>query len=119
MKGWVCAIGRWAGWRVDGFILLGAACQAAPGFALPAGVSPSSAPAAQWEATAERVLGLADRLFVLQERRAEISDAQGEAIVNASQCAQLLFRYCIESRLQHLLRALPPAAVTNAYAMCV
>ena len=61
----------------------------------------------------EAALGLADRILDLYRKRDALSDSQGEAVLNTVQCCQLLLRFCIESKLLHLLRAYPPEVLAD------
>ena len=72
----------------------------------------------QWAHAVDGIVALGQRVLTLVDRRVEIGIAQKEAILNAAQCASLLIRFCVETKVAHLLRAFPPddlhALVTEA-----
>eukprot|EP00973_Karenia_brevis_P025172 3472957-Karenia_brevis.AAC.1 len=61
-----------------------------------------------WRAAADMCRAVLEKVGLLHARRSQIGLAQGEAILNSAQCVQLLIRYCVEPRMLHLLRAMPP-----------
>ena len=92
--------------------MLGTACRDGEGDeGVSLWVQADRGPAAQRQqfATAlDQALELGHKVLTLVERRIEIGTAQKEAILNAAQCACLLMRFCVETKLTHLLRALRP-----------
>ena len=102
-------------WRESGFVILGAAHrdgQAEDGIALLVRTPHGSGPLRrQWTSTVDSVVDLGARVLQLVERAIEIGQAQKGAVLNTAQCACLLLRFCVESKLAYLLRALPPDAL--------
>ena len=74
-------------------------------------VSPSFGQTAHWEACVGTALTLGDRVLDLYRRRVDLGVAQGETVLNAVQCCQLLLRSCVEAKLLHLLRAYSPSTL--------
>ena len=104
-------------WRTSGFVVLGAAVDAAehPDALLELGLAVGGGAGGEAErhwrdaaAVAQRLLG---RVAALHSRRTSVGDAQGEAVLSSAQCAQLLLRFCVEPKLLHLLRATPPRLI--------
>ncbi|CAE8603708.1 unnamed protein product, partial [Polarella glacialis] len=108
-------------WKATGFVFLGSAVHDLPvmrglidaGLVVGAAAD-FNAPALHWASAAAACSSLADRVLALYRRRSEIGIAQGEAILNAGQCVQLVLRFCLEPKLLHLLRSTPPDLLTGA-----
>ena len=109
-------------WKEEGFVFLGSpvAGEDEPSAAfLRAGVSLGSNNAMQqhWHAAADGCVALLAKLRHAHSRRAEAGQAQGEAVLNASQLCQLMLRLCVEPKLVHLLRASPPGCLGHGPAL--
>ena len=74
-------------------------------------VSPTFGQSSHWETCVGAALTLGDRVLDLYRRRSDVGDAQGESVLNAVQCCQLLLRSCVEPKLLHLLRAYSSSAL--------
>ena len=68
---------------------------------------------AHWAHAAAGACLLGDAIVNMFRRAAAIGAAQGEAVLNAAQCCNLLLRYCVEPKLLHLLRALRSSAIAH------
>ena len=66
---------------------------------------------AHWLDAAGATRRLLARVTALRHKREEISEAQGESVLNSALCAQLLIRYCGEPKLMHLFRSTPPGVI--------
>ena len=99
-------------WKPLDFVVLGAACDGAREF-MDAGLAMPTAHATHWTKVMDACRASLNRVHLLYQRRSQIGLAQGEAILNAAQCAQLLQRYCVEPKMLNLLRTTPPRNLGN------
>ena len=101
-------------WVPTGFVVVGAAHRdgdGGDGIALPVRPTGDEPIRHQWSDAVASAIALGEKVLPLVERVLEIGEAQKEAILNSAQCACLLLRYCVETKLAYLLRALPPDAL--------
>ena len=103
-------------WMPDGLVIVGAVVDSLSDerVVLDAGlrVGAGGALTAHWAEVAGKSQALLDRVLKLFRRRSEIGAAQGEAVLNSAQRAQLLLRFCVEPSLLHILRATPPGRLS-------
>ena len=103
-------------WKAAGFIILGAALEdvSHPAGLLELGTAigeDGNSLAAHFRGAAAAARHLLRRVVSLRVCREEISDVQGESVLNSVQTAQLLTRFCVEPKLLHLLSSTPPATI--------